>query len=77
MLPGPDEMARQIQHRHRPGWLVWYGRATGQFWAMAAWARRPYGLVCAPTPDLLDAAIATFETFHPKPPHSRAHGLDH
>jgi hypothetical protein len=37
MLLGPDEIARRIQQRHRPGWAVWYGRATGHYWALASW----------------------------------------
>jgi hypothetical protein len=71
---GPDEMARLIQRRHA-GWSVWYGRHTGQFWALARWVRGPYAMVSAPTPETLDAAIAVFETIHPKPGRRDRHGV--
>lgn len=72
MLPGPDDVARWIQRRHRPWWHVWYGRATREYWAMPAWAPDRHGLLAATTPEALDAAIATFEAHHPRP----AHALD-
>ncbi|HEU5159203.1 MAG TPA: hypothetical protein VFU43_19560 [Streptosporangiaceae bacterium] len=77
MLLGPDEMARRIQHRHSPGWLVWHGKYTGHYWALANWAPGPYALLSAATPDALDAAIATFELLHPKPAPRRPHALAH
>ena len=71
MLVGPDDMARQIQHRHQPGWLVWYGRRTGQYWALAAWTRAQREMLGAATPGALDAAMTAFEALHPKPLRSR------
>jgi hypothetical protein len=56
-----------MEHKHRPWWRIWYGRHTGQYWAMASWVRTPYAMFGATTPEALDAAIATFETLHPKP----------
>jgi len=63
----PDEIARQIQYVYRPGWLVWYGRKCGQYWALALWTRGAIGMIGAATPDELEALIVTFETLHPKP----------
>jgi hypothetical protein len=77
MLLGPAEIARRIQHQHRPGWLVWHGKYTGHYWALARWAPTPHGLLGAATPDELDAAIATFELLHPKPAQPHAHALAH
>jgi hypothetical protein len=77
MLLGPEEIARRIQHRHQPGWLVWHGRYTGHYWALARWAPTPHCLLSAATPDELDTAIATFELLHPKPVHPHAHALSH
>jgi hypothetical protein len=66
-------VARWIQHRHRPWWHVWYGRATRQYWAMPAWAPGPYGLLAATTPEALDPDYGSarpsrcdreFEEFH-------------
>ena len=65
MLLSPDEIARRIQHRHRPGWSVWYGRSTGQYWALAPGLRTLHGMFGAATPEALDAAITTFETLSP------------
>jgi hypothetical protein len=67
MLLGPHEIARHIEYKHRPWWLVWYGEQTRQFWAMSHWVHTPYAMLGADTPDALNAAIATFETLHPKP----------
>jgi hypothetical protein len=75
MLLGPDEIARRIEYQRRPGWLVWYGQYTRQYWALAAWA--PRGMLAATNPDALDAAMTTFEMFHPKPRQERAHAVDH
>jgi hypothetical protein len=77
MLLGRNEIARQIERRRRPWWIVWYGKYTGQFWAVAVWASAPHGMLCAATPDALDAAIDTFELIHPKPLHRRAHAVGH
>jgi hypothetical protein len=76
MLLGPDEIARRIQHHHRPGWSVWYGRSTAQFWAVACWTRTPHDMLGAATPAALDAAMVAFETLYPKPAHT-AHALSH
>jgi hypothetical protein len=43
---------------------------------MAAWVPGVRGLISAPTPDMIDAAIATFEVLYPKPGERRAHALD-
>lgn len=67
MLLGPKEIALRIEYEHRPGWLVWYGDQTHQYWAMATWVRTPRAMLGADTPDALDAAITTFEMRHPKP----------
>jgi hypothetical protein len=77
MLLGPHDIARRLEHQHRPEWVIWYGTQTRQYWAMARWVARPYAMVSAPTPEALDAAIAVFETVHPKPRHRRAHAVDH
>jgi hypothetical protein len=77
VLLDPEEIAQRIQCQHRPGWLVWHGKYTGRYWAMARWAPTPYGLLDAATPDELDAAIATFELLQPKPAHPHAHALSH
>jgi hypothetical protein len=71
MLLGPQEMARRIEYKHRPGWLVWFGRYTRQYWAMACWVRTPHAMLRADTPEALDAAIVTFEMLFskPLPPH--------
>jgi hypothetical protein len=67
MFIGPHEIARRMEHKHHPWWLVWYGRSTRQYWAMARWVRTPGAMLGASVPDALDAAIATFETHHPPP----------
>jgi hypothetical protein len=75
MLLGPHDLARRIEHRHRPGWVVWYGRHTRQYWALASWVRTPHAMLAAATLDEIEAAIAGFELLHPKPrPH---HALVH
>jgi hypothetical protein len=74
MSLGPDDIARRIQHQRR-GWLVWYGRKTTQYWALACWTRAPHSMLGAATPDALDAAMATFASLYPKPAHSHAHAL--
>jgi hypothetical protein len=66
MLFSPDDIALRIQYEHRPGWLVWYGRETRQYWAMPLWIHTS-GLLNNAVPDLLDAAMRTFETFYPRP----------
>jgi hypothetical protein len=78
MMPlGPDEMARRIQHRHGAGWLVWFGRQTGQYWAMARWARTSGGMFSASSPDALETAIVSFELLHPAPEQRYGHVVDH
>jgi hypothetical protein len=77
MLLGPDEIAQRIQHRHRPDWMVWFGRSTRHYWALAAWVRTPDGMLGAATPDALEVAITTFERLHPKPTLQHAHAVDH
>jgi hypothetical protein len=74
MLLGPHDIARRLQYRHRPGWSVWYGGRTRQYWALACWVRPAGALFAADTPEALDAAIATFETLHPKPK-QRSHAV--
>ena len=78
MLFGPHEIARRIQYQHRPGWSIWYGRETRQYWALARWTRATGAMFSAETPQALEAAIATFETHHPKPtpkPRQPSHAL--
>jgi hypothetical protein len=77
MLLGPHDIARRLEYQHRPGWVVWWGEHTRQYWALATWIHTPYGMLCAATPEALDAAIATFEMFHPQPHHQHAHALGH
>jgi hypothetical protein len=76
MRPHPDEIARRLQHRHHPGWSVWFGNRTRQYWAAACWVRPAGGLIGAITPDGLEAAIASFEEVHPKPALRHAHVVD-
>ena len=66
MLFGPDEIAQRIQYRHRPGWLVWYGRATKQYWALASWVHGSQAMLGAPAPEVIDRAMTTFETIYPR-----------
>jgi hypothetical protein len=63
----PLEVARQIERDRRPWWIVWYGRYTGRDWAMALWVPGPVGVLEAPTPGVLVAAITNFDMLHPKP----------
>lgn len=72
MLLGPHEIARGIEWSHRPGWVVWYGEHTRQYWALACWVRASYAMLTAATPDALAAAMAVFEMFNPKPGHQPA-----
>jgi predicted TIM-barrel fold metal-dependent hydrolase len=65
MLLGPHDIARRLQYQHRPGWSIWYGAQTRQYWALARWARTPHCMFGADTPEQLQAAITTFETLHP------------
>jgi hypothetical protein len=71
MLVDPHEIARRIGDKHRPWWLIWYGDHTRQFWAMPSWVRTPHAILSATTPDGLDAAIAVFESLHPRPGRQR------
>ncbi|HEX6469149.1 MAG TPA: hypothetical protein VF069_08645 [Streptosporangiaceae bacterium] len=66
-----------MEYQRRPWWVVWFGRHTRQYWALASWVRTPDGMLTAATPEALDAAIAAFEMFHPKPRHAKTHALDH
>lgn len=77
MLFRPQEIALSIAYKHRPGWLVWYGKYTGHYWALACWVRTPNAMFSASSPDALDAAMTTFEMFNPKPGYRYAHDLDH
>jgi hypothetical protein len=73
MLFGPHEIARRFEYRHRPGWSVWYGAKTRQYWAVACWLR-PGGMLGADTSEALEAAIGAFEVLQPKPS-VRSHAL--
>ncbi len=77
MLLGPHEVAGRLDHQRRPWWRVWYGEATGRYWALAAWVETPDAMFGATTPDGLDAAITTFEMFHPRPVHRHIHAVGH
>jgi hypothetical protein len=67
VLLGPDDLARRIEYQHRPGWIVWYGRRTREYWALAAWVRTAQALLGAATPDALVAAMVAFEAIYPRP----------
>jgi hypothetical protein len=69
MLLGPDEIARRIEYRHRPGWVAWYGHSTRRYWAVASWVAGLPGMLSAADADALDTAIASFEIVHPKLAH--------
>ena len=71
VLLGPHEIARRMEYKKRPWWLIWYGQQTRQFWAVASWVRAPDAMLSAATPEALNAAIAIFETLHPKPGQQR------
>lgn len=73
----PREIARQIECHRRPWWVVWYGRHTGCYWAMSSWVSGVHGMLSAPSPEALIAAIATFEMLHPKPSQQNVHALGH
>jgi predicted branched-subunit amino acid permease len=73
----PREIARRIEYRLRPWWVVWYGLSTKDYWAMAAWVSGVHGMLSAPDPNALDAAIAAFEMLHPKPMERYLHALGH
>lgn len=68
----PREIARRIEYRLRPWWVVWYGRSTGHYWAMATWVSGLHSMLSAPGPNGLYAAITAFEMLHPKPGDRRA-----
>jgi hypothetical protein len=53
MLLGPHEIARRLEYRHQPGWSVWYGAQTRQFWAVACWVRTAGAMFGAATPEAL------------------------
>jgi hypothetical protein len=74
MLLGPHDIARRLEYQHRPGWSIWYGGETRQYWALACWMRAAGEMFGADTPEALEAAMATFETRHPKP-RQRSHAL--
>jgi hypothetical protein len=77
MLIGPDEIVQRIQHQHRPGWLVWYGRATKQYWALASWVHASHAMIGAASPDAIAAAMVTFEMLHPKHGQQRSRAVGH
>jgi hypothetical protein len=77
MLSRPDEIAQRIQYRHRPGWLVWYGRATKQYWALASWVHIPHAMLGAAAPDAIDAAMTTFEMLYPKRGQQQSRAVGH
>jgi hypothetical protein len=66
MLLGPAEIALRIQYQHYPGWLVWYGKSTKWYWALACWVLDAPAMVGAATPAELDTVITIFEMLHPK-----------
>jgi hypothetical protein len=66
MLLGPDEIARRIEYRHRPGWVAWYGHQTRCYWALAVWVPGLDAMLSAADPNALDAAITGLERRHPK-----------
>jgi hypothetical protein len=68
-------MARRIEYRLRPWWVVWYGTHTRQYWAMAAWVSGMHGMLSAPGPNALYAAITAFEMLYPKPGERHTHAL--
>ncbi|WP_329085410.1 hypothetical protein [Streptosporangium sp. NBC_01469] len=47
------------------GWCLWYGKATGHWWALSpTWCRERIGLIEADTPAELAAQIRHIEDFH-------------
>ena len=50
MLLGPHETARRLEDRHQPGWSVWYGTQTRQYWAVACWVRAAGAMFGASSP---------------------------
>jgi hypothetical protein len=72
MLLNPHDIARRIQSRYAPGWLVWYGGQTREYWAapLPWWIPKSRAqLLKGATPESLEAAIKTFEMLNPKPSH--------
>ncbi|MER6175604.1 hypothetical protein [Streptosporangium sp. NPDC001681] len=48
------------------GWCLWYGKATGRYWALSpTWCREHIGLIEADTPTELAAQIQHIEDFRP------------
>ncbi|WP_030913868.1 hypothetical protein [Streptosporangium amethystogenes] len=46
------------------GWLLWYGKATGRYWALSPiWCREHIGLIEADTPTELAAQMQHIEDF--------------
>jgi hypothetical protein len=64
VLAAHDEIAHALQERSEGRWLVWFGHATGHYWA----GRRPlsrYGrLVEATTADQLTAAMRQIDAIN-------------
>ncbi|MFF5110013.1 hypothetical protein [Streptosporangium sp. NPDC000509] len=70
---GPtEETGTDHQAPHTPalrffGWHLWYGKATGRYWALSpAWCRERIGLIEATTPAELAAQIQNIESYRPK-----------
>jgi hypothetical protein len=54
---GPDAQLDDLTRRY-PGWRMWRGRATGDFWALPPPGLPQQGLISAADADTLEARIA-------------------
>ncbi|WP_326644227.1 hypothetical protein OG884_09620 [Streptosporangium sp. NBC_01755] len=62
---GYDRAPRALALRFT-GWCLWYGKATGHWWALSpVWCRQRIGLIEADTPAELAAQMQHIENFHP------------
>jgi|GEM_PF-5417630 len=63
---GTDHQAPHALALRFTGWHLWYGKATGRYWALSpAWCRERIGLIEATTPAELAAQIQNIESYHP------------
>lgn len=61
----PEDIAARRFQRHTGGrWVIWYGHATGRFWAMPRPPNPWRGLVEAATLESLAARLTEIDTFH-------------
>ncbi|MFI6449995.1 hypothetical protein ACIBF6_00425 [Streptosporangium amethystogenes] len=66
------EPVEETRALHKPalrftGWHLWYGKATGRYWALSpTWCREHIGLIEADTPAELAAQIQNIENYRPR-----------